>query len=1626
MNSRARHWQREAPRAESVMSAGFHVPTSTAPVPYVGLRPFEESESDRFFGRERDADLLCDKILSGRLTLFYAQSGLGKSSLLRAVVIPRLEREADGSRVIYFDAWAHDDPLTLLKDLLIATASAAGIPNARGGSPSLTELARMLCSVDGRGLTLVLDQFEEFLVHHGQSLDPLRSELAALLRATKLDATVVLSLREEFLAALEPLRHQILNLFQSTYRLESLEEAGLRQAIEGPAERFGKGCEKELTDQLVKYLRSQSVELPVLQLVCQELWNRSGHERLTLALYERLGGAQRILDDYVRSLMPKRWREQTFTAKLLLHLAPPSGLKVSYAAEDLATITGHPQLLIENELERLARARILRTRQYRKAVRYELQHDAYIPVLQDWLTHVNERDRRLHWTKRAILASVSAGLLTALIAGFGAYRQREQARFVLDRQKQTAQFALDQQKQRTQFELDQQKQKAQFALDGERQRAQFDLAKKVMDFQVASKESERQLAEAARKHEEGLRLQSEALRTELENWQTGGLLDDLEKLQQNDRGALAPGRFEVVAYYVLWRRNEEDRFEKLRSLLIRDAKFLPPNFDAPSSVGQKDQTNEQWPLRIEYSDARSLDNEGFQEMWREIRDYAVSTWSLPLPAQIYLKKTKDLAPDQFRVVGQDVAPLSMTIPSYDGLYMIKGTPSMLPKGPARDFIERYDSDWKHFSPRADIDYRLVPAWSLPVWKLAGQTAWSGSGGVIGYLSALELLEKPEPLFSSTAVDVLLDRAAKSFPNTVAEARAASAASGRKLGAELAARFRLNRDCLMGLPEILDQFAESSGAIAQGTAERPSEEPLSKSQTKAGSPVPSQANGNHLNGPWHSQTPAAANHSAASSEIDAGHRAFWDVDSQMGEFLPIRVFVAQNLIPEWFPGARLSPKMLEALDGLKREIDAAYGISSPGFRFRPQDENEYLPPNTIRIDVSRRNPEPAVSRRRRVLDGPDRIASLVGELKATLIATRQFWLTAEGMDAVLRSLPPHTREMLENRYSLTDMKRLMRSALGSAGGADGNVHFPAWLISSLAFWSQAENSPDGSGLGGRLLEMSLLSKNDAAPKVPPEVIRLVGQGADALFSDDPAGAERSFKAAIQLNRAAAIQAFDHAWPQRLPRVFLRDFGAKHPVFTTLFPLTSDQRELRDLEEIIKISTANGDRDAQWQATLFGLASKPISEQGWASGTLGFLLTHAADSERSPEASRWLAMKFLSGYRPLDSATGDENSLNAAAALFKSSIRRLDSNSALSEFAELAYIAQTSTTPNWAWKLLDDVASMKQGNAVDAISLEMAWRLSGEERSDRLLRALALVKDYEKTSSATTVLAKENIEFVRAMARDGLLRSGATPDGPIEPLFSDLRNSKSDAIKQPAYLRTVQFLKENGRYDEAQTLNRSASEKWPDNSEFLNEALMIHLRRNRASDVAGTVPLAEEKAASLAKAGSDASGWLYVGALAALMAQTQDRQECVDRFIASGHNYADYLRIINAAYAKVDLRERWKEIKPSTWRVRIENGDASAWREILIGRFVGASEADWVAAELNGPSWQTSRLRNLPQSRLGLQCEFWFYEAMAEKARGNRERSLECLRKCIATGNRSYIENSLAMFLLAQADGSKSNI
>ncbi|HEX2062538.1 MAG TPA: hypothetical protein VHK90_17490, partial [Thermoanaerobaculia bacterium] len=133
--------------------------------PYVGPRPFERDDAERFFGRERDARDLASLVVAHRVVLLYSASGAGKSSLVNAGVYPVLERKGfdlpPPVRVGAPGAAESENPFT---------ATIAEQIGARGSIAEALQIRPRSRDEDGEPVprALVLDQFEELFTAHAE------------------------------------------------------------------------------------------------------------------------------------------------------------------------------------------------------------------------------------------------------------------------------------------------------------------------------------------------------------------------------------------------------------------------------------------------------------------------------------------------------------------------------------------------------------------------------------------------------------------------------------------------------------------------------------------------------------------------------------------------------------------------------------------------------------------------------------------------------------------------------------------------------------------------------------------------------------------------------------------------------------------------------------------------------------------------------------------------------------------------------------------------------------------------------------------------------------------------------------------------------------------------------------------------------------------------------------------------------------------------------------------------------------------------------------------------------------------------------------------------------------------
>jgi WD40 repeat protein/DNA-binding SARP family transcriptional activator len=259
--------------------------------PFKGLAPFELADAEFFFGRERLVDELVARLAETPLLTVVGPSGSGKSSLLRAGLLPALGYES----------------------VLI-----------RPGKQAVAQLTAALAAVaPGERLVLAVDQFEE-LFAASVAENERRSFIDSLVEAAW-DADrrvlVVIALRADFFGRLAAYVELADLVGPNHALLGPMSPTELRRAIQGPAERTGLEVEPALVDELVDEVAGEAGGLPLLSTALLDLWREREDHSLTLAAYARTGGVRGAIGRHAeaafRSLSED---EQQVARRMLLRL----------------------------------------------------------------------------------------------------------------------------------------------------------------------------------------------------------------------------------------------------------------------------------------------------------------------------------------------------------------------------------------------------------------------------------------------------------------------------------------------------------------------------------------------------------------------------------------------------------------------------------------------------------------------------------------------------------------------------------------------------------------------------------------------------------------------------------------------------------------------------------------------------------------------------------------------------------------------------------------------------------------------------------------------------------------------------------------------------------------------------------------------------------------------------------------------------------------------------------------------------------------------------------------------------------------------------------------------------------
>ena len=429
---------------------------------YPGARPFMDTDIDHrlFFGRDREINELFYQVLGARLLVLFGKSGLGKTSLLQAGVFPRL-REQDLLPVPVRLYRTDLPPLELFTTAIAEACAQSGIDYTPGETGSLWEFFKTAVFWRGEALqtpVLVLDQFEEiFTLQNAANRQSIARQLGELvgdglpqsLRARlqpgeKLPYSekppavkIVLSLREDYLGALQELTGEIPRILENRFRLTTMSREQARLAVLEPARLAQEGAfaaqpfdyEEAAVDELLTFLsgRTGEIEPFQLQILCRQVEQQvaaaqaKGQQDVHVDK-EYLGGRTRmeaILQNFyldaVRRLPSRRRRNRAR----------------DLCEEGLLDSQGHRRILEEKDiqerykvdtttLQTLVDTRLLRKEERQEVFYYELSHDSLAqPVL-------NSRRWRMP-RQLKIGLWVVAGIATVVLGVFQWEKQQAEA-----------------------------------------------------------------------------------------------------------------------------------------------------------------------------------------------------------------------------------------------------------------------------------------------------------------------------------------------------------------------------------------------------------------------------------------------------------------------------------------------------------------------------------------------------------------------------------------------------------------------------------------------------------------------------------------------------------------------------------------------------------------------------------------------------------------------------------------------------------------------------------------------------------------------------------------------------------------------------------------------------------------------------------------------------------------------------------------------------------------------------------------------------------------------------------------------------------------------------------------------
>jgi WD40 repeat protein len=322
-------------------TAGQHTLTDARGVqPYPGLASFGERDAEFFHGREAQVEAVWQKLRHGRLLAVAGPSGVGKTSFLRAGLIPA--KPKDWGILLVTPGGS---PFLSLREALVRELSGdteAIVALLREDDPD-TDVATIRRWRRGYDeALLVIDQFEELFTLSPPAEQARIAELISRL-TLEADVRVLITLRDDFLHRCQEYPG-LVPIFNSLTMLGPLTGAGLHRALMQPAVDCGYRFEDEaLVDEMMAQVEGERGALPLLAFAMSKVWDRRDRDQglITRQAYQEVGTVGGALAQHAETLMDQIGAERHgFVREIFRNLVTAQGTRAVVDRQQLLSVFG--------------------------------------------------------------------------------------------------------------------------------------------------------------------------------------------------------------------------------------------------------------------------------------------------------------------------------------------------------------------------------------------------------------------------------------------------------------------------------------------------------------------------------------------------------------------------------------------------------------------------------------------------------------------------------------------------------------------------------------------------------------------------------------------------------------------------------------------------------------------------------------------------------------------------------------------------------------------------------------------------------------------------------------------------------------------------------------------------------------------------------------------------------------------------------------------------------------------------------------------------------------------------------------------------------------------------------------